>query len=462
MSQVNSLSPSHLTNPTLIETSRSFYILEFLRRAFLRLPRGFKGKLRGNYFEGELGPLSAVLSSLSRGPKENLRALLELNEEWLEGYRRRLSTLSDYLWITVVVTDDCTMSCPYCFVRRRSGHMSSKVLHKVLELIEARADLTPPLDRIRVEWFGGEPLLRLDDILGFARVLDGKGYNYRMSVLTNGVLLTPEVALELAKLHTDRVQVTLDGYGEHHDITRNLNGKPSFDIIVENLKGISRISDRLEGMRVIVRVNLTSYNIDDIPLLMELVRKLGPMFTLAPRAVHNLPQRTPSPLSPDRMRWLKAVAEAVLPQVGEGFRKGLTALLSGLIPEGKSFYCEAADPNTVIINPDGRVTKCTTLIGHDELKGLKALDVIGELGELVDRLREGDPSPMFRAFWGELDERCLSCPILRWCMSGCRLNRYLGGLRCMITLEELKEILVWFEEEVWGGELPDEPVFGSF
>jgi MoaA/NifB/PqqE/SkfB family radical SAM enzyme len=73
---------------------------------------------------------------------------------------------------------------------------------------------------------GGEPTLRLVDILEVIKAVKAQSQNVVMSMVSNGIAWTKEIARDLASAGLDRVQFSLDGITEEsYDFVRNSGGR---------------------------------------------------------------------------------------------------------------------------------------------------------------------------------------------------------------------------------------------
>ena len=93
-------------------------------------------------------------------------------------------------------------------------------------------------------FFGGEPLLNQPVMFDTAerlwRVTQSRGVEMRINVITNGLLLTPEVIDRLEPFGLNGVKVTLDGDQPTHDRMRPLRGgQGTFDRIIENIRRVA-------------------------------------------------------------------------------------------------------------------------------------------------------------------------------------------------------------------------------
>ena len=101
--------------------------------------------------------------------------------------------------------------------------------------------------RLVLTFFGGEPLLNVPALMRIAEACHAhaasRGIEQIVSIITNGLLLTPELVDRLLPLGLTGVKVTLDGDRETHDRMRPLRGgQGTFDRIVENVR---RVADKV-------------------------------------------------------------------------------------------------------------------------------------------------------------------------------------------------------------------------
>jgi SynChlorMet cassette radical SAM/SPASM protein ScmE len=155
--------------------------------------------------------------------------------------------------VEVAITGKCNLRCLYCF------HFTSALdvprdlpKEEWLTFFEELGNLAV----LRVTLEGGEPFIRAD----FPELLEGIVKNrMRFSILSNGTLITPELAAFLAATgRCDYVQVSIDGSKpETHDACR---GKGNFFKALEGLENLKR-----HNVSVQVRVTVNRHNLEDLP-----------------------------------------------------------------------------------------------------------------------------------------------------------------------------------------------------
>jgi radical SAM protein with 4Fe4S-binding SPASM domain len=141
--------------------------------------------------------------------------------------------VSDPFTLQLHITDACQARCRHCY---RAGPVEALPVGALQEIVAdflgfCRTRRVPA----RVTFAGGEPLLRLDDLLALAR--HARESDAQAHVLTNGWLLTEDVARALKAAGCLRAQVSLDGDCAAHDALR---GPGAYDKAVSALAAARR------------------------------------------------------------------------------------------------------------------------------------------------------------------------------------------------------------------------------
>jgi len=183
-------------------------------------------------------------------------------------------TDSSVLKHVIQPTAACQLGCDYCGQEHFARQMS--VAHQDGLVKRLRRRLTSDCySTLEIGWFGAEPLLGLKVMRRLSPILVGLaqscGVTYSSSIVTNGLRLTPEVALELEQTHrVSAAEVTLDGPEAMHDQRRQVkNGQPSFARIMRNLVAVSRMPE--VTMHLSVRCNVDARNADSVDDLIDVL-----------------------------------------------------------------------------------------------------------------------------------------------------------------------------------------------
>ncbi|WP_160361398.1 radical SAM/SPASM domain-containing protein [Clostridium chromiireducens] len=114
---------------------------------------------------------------------------------------------------------------------------------------------------------GGEPLLLGDDLFRIMDILHADGTAFLL--ITNGFLLTKEIAKKLSKYRYMWLQVSIDGYNaESHDSFRNIEG--SWERAVKGAFEISK-----NGIPLTIAHTTTPETLNDIDKMCDLAYELG-------------------------------------------------------------------------------------------------------------------------------------------------------------------------------------------
>jgi uncharacterized protein len=183
---------------------------------------------------------------------------------------------TEELHVTVLTTLQCNFACDYCFqgdhgdYNKFADKMSLETAHRVGDWIERELDRVQP-GKLTLMFFGGEPLLNLPVMYAIseqmAAATRARGLSQTISIITNGLLLTPEIVDRMVPYGLNGVKITLDGDRETHDRMRPLRGgQGTFDRIVENLR---RVAGKV---RLAIGGNFDESSVDSYPALLEFLR----------------------------------------------------------------------------------------------------------------------------------------------------------------------------------------------
>lgn len=181
------------------------------------------------------------------------------------------------LRVTVLTTLQCNFACDYCIqgdhgdYNRHATKMTLDTAEHVAAWVETRLDATGA-ERFGLTFFGGEPLLNLPVLYALSERLSdacrARGVGIAITIITNGLLLTPEIVDRLTPLGLAGVKVTLDGDRTMHDLRRPLRGgQGTFDRIVENLR---RVAGKT---RIAIGGNFDETTVDSYPALLDFLRE---------------------------------------------------------------------------------------------------------------------------------------------------------------------------------------------
>lgn len=321
------------------------------------------------------------------------------------------------LGIAITTTTDCNFSCTYCYQRAEVAAISEAEEEKIIAYI--RRNL-PGKKILRIVWWGGEPLLRVAFIHRYSNILmkiaAEYDVEYQSSIVSNGFLLTKNVAEILAKCKISRIQITLDGDAKSHDCRRILkSGLGSYNKIVNNI-----LESANYFQIVILRVNVDRRNIDDAKAVLNILEKVSKKVSVTLRPVTT-------PLKSGRESWMFTEQEFSDKQldfatyaVALGYRVHFGHVDSG------TTYCNAyQSSNSFGLDPGGNIQICPVYTGNNE-------NHFGRL-QKDGRVILNKASCQFAWTKSKVpfdDNNCLECLSLPICMGGCLLREN-AHFRCV-------------------------------
>lgn len=276
---------------------------------------------------------------------------------------------SNYYGATVLTSTSCNLGCPYCFQNigaADSGRFDPPRIEKFV-LSTEKVDRTAAFilsqmenlgyDRLRLLLFGGEPLLNPKACLSLLRRFEHQVEELDADMVTNGVLLKPALAEQLADAGLKSAQITLDGNKEIHDKTRATRaGRPTFDKIMSNI----RAAQTNAGMRFGVRVNVTTETISTLmPLVHYLADSIDPdSITLDFAVIRDYDWNSSNAFEGDPVGCADAMISALSFARSVGFNVAA--------PRGfDCIYCgDPAGASGAVISADGNLYSCWETAGR--------------------------------------------------------------------------------------------------
>ncbi len=254
---------------------------------------------------------------------------------------------------TIFTTTDCNARCFYCYEKGRSRiSMKEETARKVAEFIIKNN----PEKKVRLRWFGGEPLFNKIVISLICSKLRNAGIEYQSSMVSNGSLFDDETVAEAIGLwNLKNVQITLDGTEDVYNRSKAFvrpEGSPFYRVL-GNIRRLLNAS-----VKVKIRLNIDRHNTDDLPCLADiLINEFGghKLLNVYSHALFETgtDMRVLSSTASQRRELFDA---RMLLQ--EKLREGKISLEGNLPDKLKLNRCMADCDTDVVILPDGRLGKC--------------------------------------------------------------------------------------------------------
>ncbi len=322
--------------------------------------------------------------------------------------------------LTIVTSLGCNFDCPYCYQVKPRAILDDETVALLVDVLDEQL---PTITQFAVTWFGGEPLLateRIDDLShAFIERCDAAGVAYSANIVTNGYLLTRDVAQRLRDARVGSAQITLDGPAEIHDLMRPLrSGRGTFDVILDNVVACADL------IPIAIRVNLDTANAGHYQRLLDQLveRGLAGRITVYPGRIVAYDEGIGAPSESYQPQCL------TLPQFATVEREFRAAarergLASAQLPQPVPSPCTAVRANELVVGANGELYKCWDSVGNDE-------EVIGHLRSWKD---PNDRVLKWLHYDPFTDEGCRSCIALPTCMGGCAHHAMLdraGDSKC--------------------------------
>jgi uncharacterized protein len=374
----------------------------------------------------------------------------EVEREDLRQYFRNIREDTEQVKVTVLTTLQCNFACDYCFQGDHGDHnlfaqkMTLADAARAVEWIATRLDEVKPKQFV-LTLFGGEPLLNLPVAYYLAECCHAacaaRNIDQKITMITNGLLLTEEVVDRLLPYGLVGVKITLDGDRDTHNRMRPLRGRQgTFDRIVENMRQVA------PKVPLTVGGNFDETSADSYPALLDFLREQS----FAERIVKvNFkpiikPQAAAAPAAPKGMIPLTPVGADGKPRnplngtcmtsAGAGTAVGSPCDTCGFADEKMTFLraetrkrgfytpdgvhmgpCELHHRHAYTIGPDGSLYACPGFTG-DASQAVGHIDGRSEAARIAATARWDALAPY---------ENCGDCHFIPVCAGGCSVASHI-------------------------------------
>jgi uncharacterized protein len=357
----------------------------------------------------------------------------------LDQYFHTLREDTEQLRVTVLTTLQCNFACDYCFqgdhgdYNKFAEKMSLETASKVIDWIEGRMDALRP-EKFVLTLFGGEPLLNLPVAYYLAErcrdLCTERGIQPGVSLITNGLLLTPEVVDRLVACGLYGIKITLDGDRETHNRMRPLRGRQgTFDKIIDNVRRVAH------KVPITIGGNFDESSADSYPALLDFLREqefADKIVKINFKPIIKAPETTPKGVIPLTLvgSGAKPLNGTCMTSAGAGSTKGSSVCDScHFVDEKMAFLrnetrkrgfptpdgvhmgpCEIHRRHAHTIGPDGALYACPGFTGSKT-------DSTGHIDGRQDAWRQAAAERFERL--SPKKEECGDCSFIPVCGGGC-------------------------------------------
>lgn len=306
-------------------------------------------------------PQDTLTILLKKGMIDDDKETSSKNFRYKMEYLRRLKSFGGRtLSLVIAPTLTCNFACPYCYEANLPIEvMSEDTENKIIEFINS---FKGRCDNLEICWEGGEPLLGFDRLKSLLSKIkkDSLLPLKFQSIITNGYLLSEDIANYFLNEKLDFAQITIDGSPDTHNKSRILkSGGDTYERIINNIDMLTRI---IPDCHIVVRTNVHEGNKNEFGTLYKELRQRweGRKITLYPAFV---------------MPNSNCKVACCTPQNKTDFFLNLKRNEKinniNFVPKHKIGGCSATAENCYIIAPDGNLYKCWNDIGIKDRKNWK-------------------------------------------------------------------------------------------
>ena len=272
---------------------------------------------------------------------------------------------------TIMTTSDCNARCFYCYELGQARRpMTEETAQQTADYMIKHSGEEP----VHIEWFGGEPLYNKPVINLIVNRLKEAGVKYNSSMISNGYLLDAETVKEAHdEWNLKNVQITIDGTEQTYNRVKAYiyKGVNAYERVMENI-GHLLAAD----ITVSIRMNIDMHNADDLERVAEELHERFKDQKHLGAYLHLLFEdnnKRSGACDDDKRQVLiekMRLIEDKLAEWGLFRRRNYGPII-------KSGNCMADNDGSVVIQPDGYITKCehytdSQHVGHVSQEGFDA------------------------------------------------------------------------------------------
>lgn len=327
--------------------------------------------------------------------------------------------------IRIWPTSFCNARCDYCFEKGiQCENMTYKTADAAIKYI---SDSIKEGDTLRIEWFGGEPLMCIDMIdyynIALSQICTDKHCRLEQNIITNGSMIDENIAKKMRyQWNINNAQITLDGDRNRYNEIKNYSNRDlyNFDKVLNAIKLLSK-----NDIKVSVRINyeLTNYNSisklidclhDELSENNNIYYYIYPIWNNAKKS-----SECSSHLSIDRN--LLLLFDKLL-------KYNMVTINNIARLKYKKHACRAWGKNSFSILPSGKISKCCE-----------------SYNAIIGNVWDGITDNKLYEFWTnpELPNECVSCKYLPLCQGGCKASYFNCMSKCFAFKSIFCDIIKW-------------------
>ena len=275
--------------------------------------------------------------------------------------------------------------------------MNFECANKIVKFILEHKDV----EKVNINWFGGEPLLNIPIIEYITEQLRKNRIHFKAIIITSGYYIDKVDIITLKeKWNVENIQITLDGTKEEYEKRKRYKNKEKniFEKVISNIKKF--INNKIY---VSIRLNIDKKNKDNI---LELVKYLKHKFSLNSYLNIYIAFLNYSLLS--ELMLSKKEREEIVLNIYEELPVYSCLSYENVLSNIPQIYgCLYDDPQAYVIDSKGYIYKCEHYIGIYD--------------KSIGNIYEDDINKKIYKIKGKRSDntKCKKCVFYPKCLNGC-------------------------------------------
>ena len=337
-------------------------------------------------------------------------------------YNNSCDKADQFFTIYLLVSQICNLSCVYCYAGEGNYGDKSLMSESTADNIIANMLFFMKKNqrrKVRILFFGGEPLLNFSLIKLIVKKLDQiailNSYEFIYALTTNFTNVSEEI-LEFIHVNIKELLISLDGFTIEQNSARLYNnGCDSTAAVLKNLERVDQL-----GIRYGIRVTVHAKNLKDLP---EIVN-----YFIAKENITELDLIPVSPwdcngniiskeLMPDITKYILQLQKIFKNSLNNLYKIAPFSVFLKQIEFGKrKVTCGALAGNTIAVTTDGSIYPCSNMVGINKLR-------LGHINEPIENAVEKVNFTLKKEIEFIIHtKKCDKCIYLSLCYGQCALN----------------------------------------
>lgn len=343
------------------------------------------------------------------------RFLVEDNRDEFLLYKASIQNVREqreFMHLTIAPTMDCNFRCFYCFEDHKNRrYMSEDVMSSIVKYLQSLRHLK----RMKITWFGGEPMMAKDQILSLYEKISGVFHGKTESdIITAGYYIDEDTPEFFKNIGINSVQITLDGNRESHNKVKFT--EECDDVFSKVIQNVQALTSAMPEIIISFRVNITKRNFLEYPDIYKYLYSVfeGKRISISPAIVKDKGKGIHYGTETDTFFDNSSFADYILDLFD---RHGIhTPFIR--YPGDQLCECAVRDKMAISFDPEGYAYKCWEKIG-DRKYAIGRLDADGKLKDI-------NTKELNRELYGAdplVSSLCSRCRYLPICNGGCPIER---------------------------------------